>query len=262
MAAVTHGSSDFVSGGNVTLVRIDAANDPQGFGPSWDYTYTGTQTAIDALAFSLATAGVRVRQSVTAGEPVLVASYFGTNLNGNPATEVPTDSWGFDTEGVNLSLFAHPTATREASQYATFALYKHDIEEALSNGTANPLDVGSFPFSHTIYRSLARGQDYYELRRPILRRNRTVSFQYTSKAEIEMQQRVWTTAALIAEFAVPADVQSRIPSDPSVNETPYLTEWGWLLTVDTSEYSPSLRRWTETKQWVFGAFDPLWYNIT
>ncbi len=266
------GSSTF-SGNGWTLVNVSAVNDPQGNGPSWEYTYTGTQAGINTLAAQLSSAGIRHRTTSGGGDFGLVATYTGVDKDGNPATEIPADSYSIDTEGVNVSIWSHPLVTAEANAYTTpttvgsFSLisssdYRKQIETALSEGTANPHDTGTYPAAVHVYSSLARGQEYYELRRPILRRTRTFSFRYADKLSVTSQQPAWTTASLITAFSLPTDISSRLPSDPPSSETPAGTQWVWRLTTDSSEYSPASRKWIETRTWVFEAVDPFYYSVT
>lgn len=261
--ATTYGDSSFVTNGSVCLISKQRVSDPNGSGTAWEYTYTGTESGINNKAAALNASGIRYRTSSVGGEFTLTATYTGLDENEDPSTETPNDTYGLDTEGVNVSIFAHPKATAEqvASGYNS-ANYKKTIEDALAEGEANPLSETQFPFSATIYRALSRGQEYYELRRPILRRTRTFSARYTGRSDVEARQKAWTTSTLVTEFDLPADVSGRLPTDPDSTETPVGTSWVWRLTLDTSEYNIALRQWTETKVWVFEAVDPEFYVIT
>jgi hypothetical protein len=259
--ATTYGSTSFASSG-VTLVTVASVNDPQGNGPSWEYTYTGTESGINALAATLAASGVRYRLNTSEGSFGLTSIFTGTDATGDPNSEVPRDSYGLDTEGVGVSIFAHPTATIEANTYGNAALYRKEIEDAADKGESAPIiDATLYPFSRVLFSLLTKKQDAYELRRPILRRTRTFSARYAGRIAVEGRQKAWTTSSLISEFSLPSDISSRLPSDPPASETPYGTIWVWRLTLDTSEYDISKRMWSETRQWVFEAVSPTMYQV-
>lgn len=248
-------------GTNLTNTNIAGQIDPQGTGTSWEYSYTGTATAINALAATLLSQGVRYRITNDNGIYTLVASYAVTPGE----TETPNDAWGFDTEGTNISVFAHPYAFTEATAKGyTLAEYKKLIVDAVNEGT-NSADTtfASWDFAVRIYKLLSMNQEYYEVRRPVLKRQRKFSADYTQKMTIDPYQRVWTTQSLITEFAIPSDVQNRIPNDALIpaSETPQGCAWGWRLSIDTSEYNPSLRKWSESKQWSFAAWPVDFYLV-
>lgn len=258
----TYGSTQFGADGNLCLANVQQTNDPNASGRAWDYTYVGTESSINALASSLTSQGVRFRTASAGGEFSLTATYTGLDRDQDPSAETPTDSYGLDTEGVNVSIFAHPRATAEAASYISPAQYKKDIEDALAEGAVNPISETTYPFSATIYRALSRGQEYFELRRPILRRTRTFSARYADRADVEARQVAWRTSTLITAFALPADVSARLPADPDATDTPVGTVWVWRLTLDSSEYNIAQRQWTESKVWVFEAVDPNFYTVT
>ena len=250
MGTVIHGTIP-------TLTRrrqvIDSAS-----GNSWEHEWTGSVSGIAALAVALVAAGARVRDESANGVGRLIATYsFDPE---NPTGEEAVDRYEFDMEQVQVSLFNHPAVALEAAQLGENgpALYKETIEGYVRDGAAYALGA-NYPLGEEVYRLLSRGVESYEIKRPVLSRARAFSPNFSGRVVLSAVETVYTTAALVRDFAIPATVASQLPDNPA--ETPEGTAWAWKLRGDRSIYIPQLNRIEETRDWVFAAWSTLLYVV-
>lgn len=247
-------------GESYVLVGQSYRVDPVSGGVVLEQEYDGTGTSIDTLTAALVAQGARVSKTNAGGVNRVIAQW-SRDPSASPLDEVPADIWDDDTVTEEVSLFDMLPARIEAESYVTTALYKKDIEDAIANGDAYPLDATAFPVGNRIYRLLAAGISTMPVNRPILTRNRTFSALYTPRNQMEYRQTVWTTAALIAAFSIPTAVQNRFPETPSAAETPEGTVWGWKLTVDRSSYNVGTNRIQEVRTWTFAAWVESFFTV-
>jgi hypothetical protein len=179
--------------------------------------------------------------------------------------DVAFDRWEIDTEWEQRSLFALPQADAEMSAYSNAgstgrAAYKKMIEDAVSNGD-NALSVteGAYPYAYVIFRLMSRGVEAYEVRRPVIRRRRTVALQWATPITLDQNENVYTTAKLITTFAIPALVQLQLPANPAV--TPIDCAWAWKTRTQASSSVPALNKTEEQTEWVFAAWPTKYYTL-
>ena len=250
MPAVIHGSIP-------TLTRKRQVIDSSS-GNSWEQEWTGSVSGIASLAVTLVASGARVRDESANGVGRIIATYsFDPD---NPTGEEAIDRYEFEMEPVQVSLFNHPAVALESDGYVTRAQYKTDIEEAVASGEALGLSETEYPLAHEVYRLLSRGVESYELKRPVLSRVRAFSPNFSGRVVLSAVETVYTTAALVREFAIPATVASQLPADPP--EVPEGTVWAWKLRGDRSTYIPAQNRVEETRDWVFASWSTLLYTVT
>ena len=254
-----------IASGQVCLVNFAPNVEPDGRG-TWDYSYEGTDSGIASLASGMLAAGAKVRANYDSGVATLLASFpFNPGADPSdtttpPTAEVPIDRYSVKFGGVQVSLFALPKATNEAHTYDdNSGAYKKVITDAVNEGTPltdAALPIGTYPFSRVIERFLSHGVDYINVDRPTLRRTRTYSYQYAERRVVTFNQYAYTTARLITEFSIPADILAILPANPSgTGETPVSSLWGWRITDQDLEYNPTSRKWEETVTWEFAAYD-------
>lgn len=258
----THGSPSFQASG-VTLISESPSFDPQ-IGATYVINYNGTPSAIAALALSVQLAGARTTVVNPDGGPSTLTATFPRDPNQPTASETPLDRWDFGAEQYQVNIFSHPEVVREMERYAAtpvngpvqgsgIAEYQRLIKEAVSDGSTNPIGT-AFPLAQIVYNLLSQGVEYWEFNRPTMRRVRTYSQTYIGAPQVVTpQQVVYTRVSLIASFAVPLDVQSRIPVDPP--EAPRTgAVWGWRLRNQNSTLTRESRatRIEEVLDWDFG----------
>jgi hypothetical protein len=238
-----------------TRVRqvIDSAS-----GNSWEHEWVGSIAGIASLAATLVAAGARVRDESANGVGRLIATY--SVDPDNPSAEEAVDRYEFEMEPVQVSLFNHPAVALESDGYVNQSQYKSDIEEAVSSGAALTLSATEYPLAHEVYRLLSRGVEAYEIKRPVLSRVRAFSPNFSGRVVLSAVETVYTTAALVRDFAIPATVASQLPANPP--ETPEGTTWAWKLRGDRSVFIPAQNRIEETRDWVFASWSTLLYTVT
>lgn len=232
-------------------------------------SWRGTRPAIVSLARAFARNGYRVRTS-NSGPVWEMQLRYGREVS--QAVEVPIDTYGFDTEEAQVSIFAFPTAVEEANRDGNPANYRRLIEDAVKNGTPNPYnnDLANFPFSQVLHIDLSRGIEAYPIRRLVLSRNRTYSIGYgirtgatetMKRVVLNASPVVYTTTALVRDFAIPKVIADQLPPNPPAEQTPVGTQWAWYLRGDSSRVIPALAKVEEQRQWVFAAWTAPYYTV-
>lgn len=250
MAAIVHGTVP-------CLTRTRKVVDSSA-GNSWEQEWVGSLAGIASLSATLVSAGARVRDESANGVGRLVATF--SNDPDDPSSETAIDRYEFDMEPVQVSVFAHPAVALEADGYVSVAQYRTDIEEAAQSGDALSLSATEYPYAHEVYRLLSRGVESYEIKRPVMSRVRTFSPSFAGRIELSAIETVYTTAALVRDFAIPTTIASQLPADPT--EVPAGTVWAWKLRGDRSVYVPAQNRVEETRDWVFASWATLLYTVT
>lgn len=254
MPAVIHGTIP-------TRTRVRRVIDSS-TGNSWEHEWTGSVSGIASLAATLVAAGARVRDESANGVGRLIATY-SYDPDAPVANEEATDRYEFDMEPVQVSIFNHPAVATEAAQLGDNGPpeYKKVIEDAVAAGEfPTTLPVGVYPLAREVSTLLSRGVESYEIKRPVLSRVRTFSPNFSGRVVLSAIETVYTTAALVRDFAIPATVASQLPADPP--EVPAGTVWAWKLRTDRSVYIPAQNRVEETRDWVFAAWSSLLYTVT
>ena len=233
--SIAQGSSSFVSLG-YTLVSSRPVYD-QANGPSWEVVYEGGAAALTTLAVNLQSSGARTVLDRQPGISRLSANYV-ADPDQPASAEVAADRWSILWEEDRQSLLSSPVAIAEAQGYVSVAKYKADIENAVKDGDAFPLEPSSqYPVGQFIYNLLSSNIETYPVYSPLLRRTRTYSLTYTgAPQQVTLQGIVYTRAALLREFGIVNPLASRIPTDPSV-ALPAGLVWGWYLAQQEFDYT-------------------------
>lgn len=130
-----------------------------------------------------------------------------------------------------------------------------EAKDNLKNGVgvvyANPARQA---FSELIY----RGTEAHEVTRVILRRRRLIRLSLMAQSEVLPVARIYSTASLIAAFAVPNAVADALPDNPA--STPSNTAWGWKRRPSSSVATPALNKCEEVTEFVFAAWSTLLYE--
>jgi len=231
-------------------------------GNAWEQEWVGSVSGIAALAATLIAAGARVRDESQAGVGRLLATFAADP--DNPTAEQAIDRYEFEMEPIQVSLFNVPAVAIEGAAYAAansggVALYRQQIQDAAQGGAVYPFDSALYPYGAEVYRLLSQGVESYELKRPTLSRVRSFSPNFSGRVVLSAVETVYTTAALVRDFEIPATVASQLPANP--DETPTGTAWAWKLRGDRSVYIPQLNRIEETRDWVFAAWSTLLYIV-
>jgi hypothetical protein len=240
-----------VRGTDLARERIELVFDPA-TGDAYQETWSGTKAAIEAKHALMRAAGYKSRISNNGHRWECVVTI---GNDGSGGSETPLDKWSVSYEWPQISIFNLPQAAKEADSYIDRAQYRLDIEEAVKNGVECPLDPGNFPFAHHLHRMLSRGTEAYEVRRPLLKRSRTFSTAYATRALLTPLEYVYKTSVMDDWFGVPAVIMAQLPADPGTNMTPAGTTWGWRVKGDESDTIPFLNRIEEVKTWIFAAWD-------
>lgn len=257
-----------ILGVNATLITAEATFDPlQGY--TLTQRWEGSGSALLSLGNAFSQAGARATLSTDNGKSVLNA-IFGGQI-GTPdgqavgsaaagAEQAPIDRYTVSSEFADVSVFNNPYVIAESITYISTAQYKKDIETAVNDGTTLTLSTVNFPFAHIIYRLLSRGGDAYQVRRPTLKRTRSMPVYSAQRMTIGEIDPVLSTAALIALMGIPVAIQSMLPVQASLPTPPADTAWAWKLRSDTSDYVLAANKIEETKEWVFAAWHTLLYT--
>jgi hypothetical protein len=259
-----HGSGSFASLG-YTLTGQMPGFDPQG-GVSWVQTYTGLAASLSALAATVQAQGARTAISIPDGGFSTLTVTWSRDPNEPTSSEVPQEVWDFGQNPYQISIFNAPAVALEAERFNAIAAaspgttegveYEAVIRQAVEDGTPQTFNP-EYPLAFVVHRLLSQGVEYWDSTRPTLQRTRSYSLTWTgSPQQITPYQRVYTRASLIAGFAIPADVQSLIPTDP-LETPPTGTIWGWRLSSASRSLTREKNgtRVQEVLNWDFAA----WY---
>jgi len=252
--SLSQGSSSFIANG-WTLVSSRPVYD-QAQGPSWEVIYEGGAAALTTLAINLQASGARTVLDRQPGISRLSANYV-ADPDQPASAEVASDRWSISWEEERQSLLSSPVAIAEAQGYVSVAQYKSDIEAAVKDGEAFPLDPLQYPVANVIYNLMSAGSETFPVYTPLLRRTRTYSLTYTgSPQQVTTQGIVYTRAALLREFGIVNPLASRIPADPSVTLPDGLV-WGWYLAQQEFDYirERNAVKVNEVLGWRFGKWN-------
>jgi len=257
------------------LVSREFTFDPK-YGYAWQLTYKGAGGPIEGAAYGFNVIGLRT--TVTQNEAVwtLVVVY-PTDPGG--AAEIPLDVWNLSTEFAQIDIWSNPllisklcgafTAGSPSAAQALMELAEDDVADLKDvikdllkknshGGPVAPSESELELVDLEIYKLILRGTEAYEQKRPILSRRRTISITYAAPLIIDEVEKFYSTAALIALFAVPARVASKLPANPTTK--PSSTQWGWRLRKQESTLVPRINKDEEVTDWIFAAWSTLLYQ--
>jgi hypothetical protein len=244
MAAVFKGTS-------ITLERTEFIRDPAG-GDATEFTWVGEFNAIMARMTIERNAGALCRTSQNGPVHTLTATYRAIIDGG---VEVPVDTWTLTTEVLQKDVFTHPLAIAEEGIWVPRSNYRRLITEAVENGEALVEGFNGSPFAQVLYRTLSAGQTDYEVEYYVLRRNRVVSPNSTSRLNLTTTQWIYNTSAL----PVPTAVLLDLPNNQTLS-APFGTAWGWRLRGQQSEYIGA--KVQQSHEWVLAAWNTGFYAPT
>ena len=228
MSSYTHGSEQFLATG-ITFVGSRPTVDPAN-GPTFEYVYEGTPSAISALLGTLSASGARASIDQTGPIHRLTASFV-RDPTQPVASESPFDVWSILSQQYQRSIFSIPAAVAEAQRYINPAQYRTDIEDAARAGEGYPLDLTNFPVGNYLHMLLSMGIDTQPEHRPMLRRQRSYSLTYIGQPQaIDTNGLVYTREAIIRLFGPSAATAARIPANP-ITPPPTGFVWGWYLSI-------------------------------
>jgi hypothetical protein len=263
-APIFYGSATFIADGQLTLTDNTLASQPGS--SSYSLTWSGTEAGIDAKAAELELAGYPFQRRKAEGRFMLTA-VFATDPSVG-AVEVPADVWGFDDEVAQIDIYSHPRAwTYLADEGAASAhIAKQSLENYISAGLAPTSADHVFDSSpaglsaNALYLYRVSGGTHYDLKRPVLFRQREFSVAYAPRRVIENVPKFYTRSRLITEFSIPTVIANQIPDDPA-DTPPSGTAWGWKERQDNSQTIPRSGRITERRDWVFAAYSTYFFDL-
>src|SRR5687768_15093598 len=216
-------------GQTISLERKEFIRDPAG-GDATEFTYVGEEAAIMArMQVELASTGRPTCRTSQNGPVHTLSVIYRAVVDGG--VEVPVDTWTLTTEVLQKDVFTHPLAIAEEGIWVPRSNYRRLITEAVENGEALVEGFNGSPFAQVLYRTLSAGQTDYEVEYYVLRRNRVVSPNSTSRLNLTTTQWIYNTIAL----PVPAAVLLDLPNNLALS-APFGTAWGWRLRGQQSEY--------------------------
>lgn len=271
--------------GNALAVRSGWSQD---FDPTtgWQTTETwnGNKAQIGAIAPLFRSAGAKVSVSNSGALWTLTATWsveYSTTLDsGIPAgsppvtAETANETWNLHVEQVQVDMRYAPSllalfgGATDAAQEALAGAVQlaDDAIKARLNPNTYLVSIGLPALSGTaqlpyfqIFRLRSRGVVAVEEKRPILTRNRTFSPTFPSPVQVSGVDLIYRTETLIATFAVPALVQSRMPATPPTT----LSEaaWGWKQRRQDTAYVVGRNKIDEGSDWVFAQWSSVLYSI-
>lgn len=179
--------------------------------------------------------------------------------------ETPIDTWGWDTELAQESIFSNPrviasTGLTGAAADDLLAQWKKDFKSKLKENDL-PSTTGFSDRKLELYTLLQRGQEAVEVERLVLRRRRTFTLLFPAPIQLNSIPRIYTSTQLIHDFDIPSKIQAQFPATPGPSETPQYTTWGWKKRRDSSEILIASGRVEETKDFLFAAWSNLPHYI-
>jgi len=166
--------------------------------------------------------------------------------------ETPVDTFGWDTELAQESIFSNPQVLAAAGSDDEIARWKASYKEPLKESKL-PSTLTTFSAEQLeLYTLLLRGQEAVEVERLVLRRTRTFTLRYPQPIRLTSVPEIYTSSALISAFDIPGSVAAQFPATPGT--TPQYTVWGWKKRRDSSNILVAQGRVEENKDWVFAAW--------
>lgn len=244
-----------VGNNSLRIISKEPEFDPQN-GYSTRYVYEGSERSCHALMAEAELQKCFGRAYQVAG-PVWRAELRISSGDVPNADEVQ-EQWTFSKEFVQVDMRNHPNLLAAYNNDPeTLNLSFKTIDDAIKNGTGGSSIPAGIDTDVYILRSF--GVKAFEVERLILRRRITYAAQATPSATLEAIPSIYTTAALIRDFNIPAGVANRLPANPTVTPTGFV--WGWKRRVDETDIQPRVNKTTEQTDWVFAAWPALIYTV-
>ena len=264
---IFYGSATFIADGQLTLTDNTLSSQPGS--ASYSLTWSGTEAGIDAKASELELAGYPFQRRKADGQFILTA-VFATDPSVG-AVEVPADVWGFDDEMAQIDIYSHPRSWPFLSAEGVSPTLAHQMKQSLEDFMARGLEPADAPVAfdgsseasqsaYAIYLFRVSGGTHYEVKRPIIFRQREFSVAYAPRRVIENITKFYTRSRLITEFSIPTVIANQIPNDPA-DTPPTGTAWGWKERQDNSQTIPRSGRITERRDWIFAAYPTYFFDL-
>ncbi len=160
-------------------------------------------------------------------------------------------------------------ATKQAILIGTApSVYVNTIYEStnthfiLPDGSTDPNVLTYTSKYKSVVVSLIEFGDYYEVKRPVLKRVRFMPVASTSRTSLVGTQILYTTAQLISAWSVPVDIVLQITSvDTGLPTARAGTLWSWKERQNESETVIGSGRFMECRDWVFGRWSTLSHAV-
>lgn len=230
--------------------------------------YEGEEGPINAFAAVARGLGKRAFVSRKVGPIYLCRVYDQEPTDGSD--EVAADRYQLDTEWAEIPIWEHPKVFDNARGFGIPAeqklgFWRQHIEDALARKLLpDDAEVITFdPAEYVLYLEMLRGFRAPLIKRPVLTRIRSISFQYSQPITVEPVQNIYSTARLVTEFNLPNDVARMIRNcneDWIDVDAPDGRVWGWQQRKDTRVAVVGKTRIEEQMDWVFSTWATLIYN--
>jgi hypothetical protein len=222
--------------------------------------YRGYPADIVALGNAFIAAGWRARTESTNSQwAKLIVSI------PNDGAEEYIDRWEFNIDFKAQDLFRNigiltylKTASFTDDQILTFKTqletYRDQKTPIAAVTTALGANVGA------VYQMMVMGMDSIEVAQPTIARKRTYDISFTGTLmSTQVAQYVFSTSALIGNFAIPDDVANQIATDPST-EALVNTTYGWKLRKNNLVIIPSKNKIEEQVDFVWDIWSTIAYT--
>lgn len=257
---------------NARIIAQEPQFDPQ-TGVWFIDRWEGSEEALKARMSIYIAAGFRAHCYQFEG-PIWRGEF--SNQPTQAETGIPeiTDQWEFDTEFMQESIWSNPLVRDLALTDLTLSKWKKEIETAIENKRtiAQFAATGVIPLTPglpgtpptaeevAVFITVNRGQTAYESRRQVVRRVRSIPTTSAAQVAPDALERIYTRAALITVFAIPALIAARLPPEPALI-APDFTAWTWKMRRDASSIAPQIAKAQETREWTYGLWSTLTYIL-
>lgn len=233
----------------VRIVDVQRDFDPQ-YGATTTFIWEGEEEALNTMAPNM---GGKSRVYRFTGPVFRMSVRYGDAQDGS--TEIPTDTWEIDDDLVEAPIWECPKLIASIGGDDAMATLKGWIlDSAAAKDTPSQFSVkhATFGDNITLYNEyFNRGTRAYEVKRPTIKRVRTISANYAAPVVIVVPEPIYSTQKLITAFGIPTKFAAQLPADPGAAATPSGRVWAWKQRKESSKYTPVLNKIEETMEWVF-----------
>ena len=196
--------------------------------------------------------------TVTIGGPSFDPGTEVWNQSGPPPGEVADIRYQFNTDYVDVSIFALPAVAKDASATGNPAGYKYAIETAVKNGETLPAGVTAM--AQKVWQKLSRGEESFPVARVSLTRIATFSGNQGLPQIPQGIPPVYTPASFGTVWVLPISVLRmlpQVPTDPATGQVlaPSGTAWGWKQTNYSSSLIQKTNQVEQNISWTFAPYD-------
>jgi hypothetical protein len=172
--------------------------------------------------------------------------------------EIADIRYQFNTDYVDVSIFALPAVAKDASGTGNPAGYKYTIETAVKNGETLPAGVTAM--AQKVWQKLSRGEESFPVARVSLTRIATFSGNLGLPQTPQGIPPVYTPASFAIAWQLPFGVQQMLPPIPiDLNtgqiQAPAGTAWGWKQTNYSTSLVTKTNQVEQVVSWTFAPYD-------